>query len=429
MTRSLQWRLSLWIAAFIAAAGLVAGATSFVLAYEDAHEMQDDQLRQIAELLVISRAWPEGARLPKVKGIDSDQRVVVERLPAEPGARSGLRSVDLDGHAWRVYERELPGGERLRVRQRTELRDEIAIAAGWRTLVPLLAMIPLLILVVLLVVRSTFKPVAALARQLDREGASHPEPLPQAEVPREIAPFVASINALLLRVSETLERQRRFVADAAHELRSPVTALSLQADNLEQAEMSPAARARFVPLKQGLARTRALLEQLLSLARTQSDARSAPQPVALDRLVSEVVRDLHPQAEAKGIDLGVERIEALQVLGSEFDLATLMRNAIDNAIRYSPAHSRVDVSAYAAQGEAVFEVTDSGPGIAPTELARVFDPFYRVVGSGEMGSGLGLAIVRSIAERLGGQVGLANRVGRAGLKFSYRQPLTSPAGR
>ncbi|MEG1834161.1 MAG: ATP-binding protein [Burkholderiaceae bacterium] len=425
MSRSLQLRLSLWIAAFIAMAGLVGGAISFVLAYDDAHEMQDDQLQQIAELLVATRAWPERSRLPKIKGIDSDQRVVVERLPADPAARKGLRTLDLDDHTWRAYERELPGGDRLRVRQRTELRDEIALAAGERTLAPLLAMIPLLILVVMLVVRNTFKPVVALARQLDRASASHPEPLPQTDVPREIAPFVASINGLLLRVSDTMERQRRFVADAAHELRSPVTALSLQAENLEQAEMSAAARERFLPLKQGLARTRALLEQLLTMARAQAESGAVAQVTELDRVVREVVRDLYPQAEAKGIDLGVERIEPVRVRGGAFELATLMRNAIDNAIRYSPAGARVDVSVYAAAAQAVFQVVDGGPGIDPGERTRVFDPFYRIAGSGEQGSGLGLSIVRGLADRLGGQVSLSDVTapGTTGLVFTYRQPL------
>lgn len=419
--RSLQWRLAFWLTLFISLTAAVGGIAAFVLAYEDAHEWQDEQLKQVAGLVVQARAWPLEEQSLRVKDIDSDVRVSVERLPAGVGYRQGFISLSDGKHGLRAYRQPLPDGSWLQVSQRTELRDEFAWSAGEITLVPVLVTIPLLVLVVILVVRSTFAPVRALAHQLDHERSDRPAPVPEAGVPREIAPFVAATNRLLERVAETLARQRRFVADAAHELRTPVAALSLQVENLAQSEMPPATRARLASLQQGLGRTRALLEQLLSLARMQSDERPQATPVDVDEVVREVLRDLYPQAEAKHIDLGVDQLESLRLMGSAFELAALVRNAVANAIHYTPAGGRVDLRVHQVGGEAWIDVIDNGPGIPVSERERVFEAFHRAASADQPGSGLGLAIVASIAQRLGGKVELLDGPGGVGLHFRYRQ--------
>lgn len=421
--RSLQWRLAFWLTVFISITAAIGGIAAFVLAYEDAHEWQDEQLKQVAGLVVQTRAWPPEDERLRVKDIDSDVRVSIERLPERADYRQGFINLSDGEHGLRAYRQRLPDGTWLQVSQRTELRDEFAWAAGEYTLVPVLLTIPLLVLVVILVVRSTFAPVRALARRLDHERGDHPAPVPESGVPREIAPFVAATNRLLERVAETLARQRRFVADAAHELRTPVTALSLQVENLAQSEMPPATRARLASLEQGLGRTRSLLEQLLSLARMQSDERTEAVSVDVDEVVREVLRDLYPQAEAKRIDLGVDQLEPATLMGSSFELATLVRNAVANAVHYTPAGGRVDLRVHQAQGEVWIDVIDNGPGIPVSERQRVFEAFHRAASADQPGSGLGLAIVASIAQRLGGKVELLDGPGGVGLHFRYRQAV------
>ena len=263
-------------------------------------------------------------------------------------------------------------------------------------------------------------PVIALSTQLDRRDDSNLLPIPEAEVPSEIKPFVGAINALMQRLDRALTQQRRFIADAAHELRSPLTALTVQAENLEQSLVSAEAKTRVHHLKAGLERTAKLLEQLLNLARCQNTTTPA-QEIRFDDVVRQVMEDYMPLALSKQIDFGSKRFEQVSVVGPIEDLKMLVRNAIDNALRYTPDNGIVDVSLYQDNGQMVFMVEDNGPGIPAEEAERVFEPFYRVMGSGETGSGLGLAIVRSIADRLGGTVELRNRTGSQGTRFCYRQ--------
>lgn len=437
MTMSLQFRLSLWIALLIVAVSVAAGWMSFSAAFDEAHELQDEQLKQVSAL-VFADGLPS-AGYYHVDEDDPNAKVFIFRLgkqPQIPGSQpqvielpgdlaKGLQTVSVGDSEWRILVRALPSGERIALGQSTVVRDVIARDGALRTVLPLVGLVPLLIFLVGFVIRQTLKPVMRLSSELDQKGEGNFVPLPADGIPNEILPFVASINRLLSRLALSMAQQRRFVADAAHELRSPITALTLQAENLERAEMSAEARQRLTPLKSGLARARSLVEQLLSLARHQTDQAATTEVVALDRIVREAIEELYPLAEARRIDLGIEREEPIRARGATLDFFTLARNAIDNAIRYAPLDGKVDVSLFVDGDRMVFRVDDNGPGIAETELARVFDPFYRIVDSGSTGSGLGLSIVRDIAARLGGAVTLTNidTAGRTGLRFQYSQSL------
>lgn len=428
MTRSLRLRLSLWIAAFIAVVGLAAGALSFALAFADAHELQDDQLRQIAALASTGRISP-GARDMGHGDGEPESQLVVQAVPGPAGPMgplpaalaAGLHTIEHGGVQWRVAVHVLPSGQRVAAGQPTAVRDEIASNSALRTVVPLLVLLAALILLVTLLVRAMLQPVALLSSEIDRRQAGDTAPIEAGAVPSEVAPFIASINGLLARVRQLIAQQQRFIADAAHELRTPVTALGLQAENLERAEMSPQARERLAPLKQGLARTRSLLDQLLSLASQEAGAATL-EPVALDAVVWDAVRDLLPLARARQVEIAAGALEPVTLMATPAQLGALVRNAIDNAVRYSPAGGTVEVSVTASAGRALLTVDDQGPGLAPEEIERVFDPFYRVAGAPEGGSGLGLAIVRAVANRLGGTVVLANRP-TGGLQLRYQQPL------
>jgi two-component system OmpR family sensor kinase len=433
MRNSLEYRLSFWLSVFVAATAITAGLVSYLWAFADANELQDDQLAQVAALAAHGQLPVAPQPVARNDG-ESEARVVIQRPGVDPATGAGpslpadlspgLHTVARGGETWRVLVDPLPSGERIAVAQRTALRDEIARDSALRTLLPLLVLIPALILLVAMVVRHTLRPVSRLSRGLDGRDEAGLDALPTDAVPAEIQPFVTSINRLHARVAASIERQRRFVADAAHELRSPITALTLQADNMARTTLPTEALSRLQALKHGLARMRALLEQLLSMARHQSVAEQVV-PVALDQTARAVVAQQMAHAEDKQVDLGFGRLEPVCIAATPFELETLVRNVVDNAVRYTPAGGRVDVSVFADGAEAVLRVEDTGAGIAPQELERVFDPFYRAAGTAATGSGLGLSIVRSIADRLGGQVHLQNLGDEAtsGLRFEYRQRL------
>ena len=431
MNRSLERHLSRTLALAIVLAGLLAGAASFGFAYVEAQEFQDESLRQIAILADAARL-PAAGRAVDGAGADSDadDRVLVLRLPPAPRTVPPARlpyarppGVHTQGERfdrWRVFVRQTRTGTRIAVAQETQVRDEMAIFSALRTLAPLLLLLPLLVWLAARIVRTELAPVRRLAHTLDQQPAGRPQPLPEGDVPDEIAPFVRAINRLLGRITELMGEQRRFIADAAHELRSPLTALSLQAQNLENAGSPAAMRERVGPLRAGIERARRLTEQLLSLARSQASS-AASTKLEVSALAQELIEDSLPLAQARGIDLGLEDAGGIILAAEAPTLQLILKNALDNALRYTPSGGEVTLRLYPVGDDAVIEVSDSGPGIADAERERVFSPFYRSEGAGGEGSGLGLAIARDAAARLGGTVSLHDRPDGPGLVFRYRQ--------
>ncbi|GGF19013.1 two-component sensor histidine kinase [Aliidongia dinghuensis] len=422
MTRSLQFRLSLWLSLTIIGVAVAAGVISFASAFDEAIELQDDQLRLTASLIGRHRfSVPpaEGPNMaPDVTDIEPESRLVVLRqqplgawapdgeLPGvDADLPDGLQTVTIAGVPWRLFVKTLDPGARILVGQQTAVRDEIARSSALRTVAPLLSLVLLLPLLAGYIVRNMLRPLKRMAAELEFRSERDWQDIADDGVPSEIRPFVVAIKRLLARVAQSLSAQRRFVADAAHELRTPLTALSLQAERLEEAAMSDEARERLAALRAGIRRTRALLDQLLTLARTQRETGETG-PVSLDQVFRQVLEDLMPLAEAKRLDIGVVSRSDVVVQANEPDLMILVKNLVENAIRYTPEGGRIDLAVETTPGGTILRVDDTGPGIPPAERARVFDPFYRVLGSGEIGSGLGLSIVKTIADRLGASVAL-----------------------
>jgi two-component system, OmpR family, sensor kinase len=241
-------------------------------------------------------------------------------------------------------------------------------------------------------------------------------------LPDELLPLAAALNDLLARLRGALERERAFMADAAHELRTPLTALHLQTGMLARASSEAERAAAMETLSAGVQRAIRLVEQLLSLARQEPRAQGERVPVRLDELAREVVAELVPLADSGRIDLGVSTAQPVSVRGDPDDLRTLLRNLADNAVRYTEAGGRVDVSVEevpAGDGRmARLTVSDNGPGIPPEERERVFDRFYRRAGTTPPGSGLGLSIVKSIAEAHGATLSLADGPSGKGLSVT-----------
>ena len=432
MTRSIQRQLSWMSGAAILLAGLVAAVASFMLAYSEAKEFQDDMLRQIATLASRSNAdsivLNAEHKLPNEKAIsDPESQVWLIHLPRDPrphwlaaNVSPGFHTLNLETERLRVYIRDLPDDRRTIVAQPTDARDEMAIHSALRTLLPLLLLLPILVWLIARIVRRELAPITQLSKSLDEQPAHQPQPIVSDALPAEITPFVQAINRLLERVNHLMSQQRRFIADAAHELRTPLTALSLQAQNLARAESLSAARERVVPLQEGIERVRQLTEQLLNLARLQAGTNEGT-IVDVSLLARELIAECLPLAETKHIDLGVEQNAPLCLQASAEALRLIIRNALDNALKYTPQGGEVTLRLFTEQDNAVIEVIDNGVGIPVSERERVFDAFYRVAGAAGQGSGLGLSIAREAALRQGGRVSLHERQDGCGLVFRYQQ--------
>ncbi|WP_040849473.1 sensor histidine kinase [Thiofilum flexile] len=428
---SLQRALSRWIMLSTVLFALLGGTISGFNAYHEAREYQDMHLQQVGSLLEAGSVRPK--KLPQnqvdqqdkhedeillVLQLDTaplDYRELTEKLP------DGLHTLNWQGREWRTL-LVTHAPERFAVAQLTEIRNELALESTLQSVLPLLLLTPVLLLLVHGVIRYNLRPVTRLANKVDARHEQDLTPLEDSRIPQELMPFIRSLNHLLMRVGQSMAQQRRFVADAAHELRTPLTALSLMAENVARAPDLETVRERLQPLQTSQQRMQALVNQLLGLARLQGRKPVELKPTRLLACVQSVVADLYPLAESRQIDLGMNRQADLIVADDEGSLAQLIRNGLENALRYTPVGGRVDIELYQEGKCAVLQICDTGFGIPETELERVFEPFHRAAVHSESGSGLGLTISREVAQRLGGQVWLQNQP-KGGLCFHYQQPL------
>jgi two-component system OmpR family sensor kinase len=339
-------------------------------------------------------------------------------------ATIGFATVSTGSGQWRVY-----GTESLtkvvQIAQPMSVRRQQAAQLAVRTLTPFALLMPVLGLIVWLAVGHALQPLQRLARAVKARRVNALEPLSDDRLPEEVRPLVGSLNDLLERLTAALERERAFMADAAHELRTPLTALHLQLGALARAATEAERTDAMGKLSEGVQRAIRLLEQMLALARQEPRAEPVRTRFALDELAREVVAELVPLADARQIDLGMSEAQAVFVQGERDAVATLVRNLVDNAVRYTPPGGRVDVSverSAAIPAQALVTVVDNGPGIALEERERVFDRFYRKPGTRSPGSGLGLAIVKAIALAHGAAVTLGQGPNGNGLAVTVAFP-------
>lgn len=343
----------------------------------------------------------------------------------------GFSQVQARGTTYRVFSMQA-GPQIIQVAQDMAARQEMAGTLALRTLLPIALMAPLLMLVVWWVVSSSLAPVARARRQVSQRQADDLSEIGEAGLPDEIRPLVHELNLLFGRVRQAFEAQRNFVADAAHELRSPLAALRLQAQGLQRASDDAARDIAVTRLTAGIDRATRLVEQLLVLARHQAGAAELKsERVALSDLARQAVADVAPSALARQIDVGVVHADEATVVGHAEALRILLRNLLDNAVKYTPEGGTVDVESRQTgptAGRAACArliVEDSGPGIADGDRDRVLDRFYRVAGTSATGSGLGLAIVKSIAELHGAEVTLSRSAKLGGLRVQVDFPARS----
>lgn len=343
-----------------------------------------------------------------------------------PGlAQLGYASITTPDGEWRVFATRL-GESIIQVAQPMRVRNAMALNAAGRVLLPALGLLPVLSLLIWLIVGQGLSPLKRLARAVSRRGAQALDPLPVTQVPEEVLPVIQALNDLLARLDGALTAQRAFVADAAHELRTPIAALQLQVQLMERAGCDDDRASAIADLKSGVQRASRAVQQLLTLARQGTDAENRPlEWVDLVALARSVIAGQAVIAAEKDIDLGYlgDPDLTIDLAGDPAALQALMDNLVGNAIRYTQRGGHVDVSvARDASGAAVLDVSDNGPGIPQAERERVFDRFYRGASTEESGSGLGLAIVRAIADRHRAHLELGDS-DLGGLRVRVRFPL------
>jgi len=467
--RSIRRRL-LFTLLFIVLAGVVsAGWLIYRQAQAEVNQLFDYQLAQTAAALP---SEPFAELNENEAGVQRNGDVVIQiwsrtgtqlyyshpRAPLAPRAELGFSTEHTPRGDWRVYGAVI-GDNVVQVAQPVSIRNEIAALTAWHTLWPLIVLIPVMGVLVWITVGRGLLPLRRVTQAVDARHPDALDPMPDARLPVEVQPLVQALNRLLSRLAHALDTQKAFVADAAHELRTPLAALNLQLQLLERARTDTERSEALADLRRGVSRSTRLVEQLLALARAEPSAISgASQALALRggadaqpdgadgedavdllAVLSECVTDRMTLATHKGLDLGFARTEPLQVRGDALALRVLFNNLLDNAIKYTPAGGRIDISLFVGDARPTVEICDTGPGIPAAERARVFDRFYRStigadpsLGTGAAGdnerdsiepvdgSGLGLAIVQRIASRHRAEVSLADGPGGQGLRVSVR---------
>ena len=429
VTHSLRGRLLWFLLAAISIAAIAQATIAYRTALGDADQIFDYHMQQMALSLRSSAPLSnlEAARA----GIDAEaenndlvvqvwtpdgvqvfRTVTRARLPQR--AVLGFSNVEANGTTYRIFSVQT-STQTVQVAQDMAVRRHMAGNLALRTVGPIAVMMPILMLVVWWVVSGSLQPVARVRSQVASRQADDLSPVSEAGLPDEVRPLVQELNLLFGRVKTAFEAQQHFVADAAHELRTPLAALKLQVQSLERADSDEARQLAVSRLTAGIERSTRLVEQLLVLARQEASAAggAADGQVALADLARRTVGDLVGVAQHKGVDLGLLHADEVSVNGQGDALMILMRNLVDNAIKYTPVGGTVDVAVRSDAGGAAIVVEDSGPGIPADERERVFDRFYRIAGSEVSGSGLGLAIIKAIAERHGATLtlGQSERLG------------------
>ena len=430
---SLRRALLLWLVPLFLLVGAGSAAFSYWSSSRTVSEFMDGQMEQLAQALSTPEAplpaplaTPErvhvwGSYVTQVYGADG--RLLHTSWPQlqvglQPAA--GFADVQSGGTPWRVYSTGAGAdGRRVQVFQSGQFRSRLANHRAAAAIAPVLILLPLAIMILWGLARAMSSAVQDIGRQAALQDAHSIAELPLARVPQEIQPLVVSFNSLLTRLRDAFADQRRFVQDAAHELRTPITALALQMENVRGDLPAGACAESFAQLEAGLKRAQRLVEQLLKLSRQQGPFVEAASVLDLRAQLHESIDSLISVADQRGIDLGlVDDAPAASAPAwrcAPGDLRSVLDNLIENALRHTPEGGVVDVRLVRDGDGAAVEVVDTGPGIPPESLERVFDRFYRVPGGDTRGSGLGLAIARAAAERCGLRIRLRNRDDRSGL--------------
>ena len=413
------------------------GVISFVIAYEmarrEAAGFLDGQLRQIA--LIAGEGLSSGMSVAPQRTHDPEEDFVIAVWNANGEAisrsfnsialprqtRPGFATVQIGGEAWRVYMAKDPRGT-VQSAQRMSVRTEMAETAALQAGLPVLAAIPLAWLVLNWLLGKLLGRLSSVARDIASRGVESLDPIPVSRVPLEVLPMVEAMNGLIQRLQKAMDQQKRFVSDAAHELRTPLAALQIQIDQLRlPAEPNSM---HVAELGAAVRRASCLVDQLLHIARLDGQTELSPAVrVDLCALVTQCVADVVLIAETKSVDIGIDTCDRAVISGWPGDLKALFGNLIDNAIHFTPPGGQVDIVVRQTGSGVNVEILDTGNGILPADMPRIFDRFFRAAAPDADGSGLGLSIVAAVAKRHGLKVEIANRTDRPGILARVSGPV------
>jgi two-component system OmpR family sensor kinase len=424
-TASLRRTALAYVTILLSVVGLAASLVAYLYAHDAATEFLDGQLRQIAlnagQGVTAADAPADADQDPEdqfaVTIWDSDGRLLHASLPSVHIARQdrpGYANAEAGGEKWRVY---TAGDSRriVQVAQRNVVREEIADTAAFGAAAPVLIAIPLAWLVVGWAMNRVLARLNVIANELAERSVGATLPIGLDGIPAEVAPLARSMNSLIARLRDAVEAQRRFVSDAAHELRTPLAGMQIQVENLSR-DLRDSPHGSAAALARGVRRASALVNQLLHLARLEESDDAAPdQTVDVNSLVLESVADHAALADRKQVDLEV--MTGCQALcrGNPDEIRALISSLIDNAIRYTPPGGRIEVLIEQRDARFVVEVSNTGPLLPSGAETRVFDRFFRASPPGVEGTGLGLAIARRVAERHGFGLTVENRTDASGV--------------
>lgn len=447
--RSIERTLLAWILSALTLGAVLVALVTYMVTLDEMHEVFDADLKNVAQAVAAYHhaghgpGTPAHVPIPERTDIPDDSEIVTltwtpdgelvfasdPRVKVPFLRQAGLSRPMVNGEEWIVYTAVRDDGV-AQAAQRVSARQEMAGESAAKVFPPLIGLVLVIGGLLLFGLRRGLQPLDVTAHDVAKRSAQTLDPITLDETPREISPLIQSINGLMSRLALAFSAQRRFLADAAHELRTPMTALRLQLQLLERSSDEDQRQQAMAELSEGIDRSQHLIEQLLQVARAEPDGEATRlEAIDLAALVRAVVAGLSSKAEHLNLDLGADAPEPVWVRGDPSQLAVLLGNLVENALRYTPAGGVIDVGAGTSEdGSPVLRVSDSGPGIPAAERGRVFDRFYRSESAQEQardssGSGLGLSIVKAIADRHDARLELNDSpTGASGLLVEVRFP-------
>lgn len=426
---SLRRRLILWISLPILAATLLALITSYIFARHEIEEVYDAQLVHSAKVLLQLTQHEIEEDEEFDLGIENpDLQHKYERkfnfriwakddiITQSPNSKDfknfeappGFANRTVGKHEWRFFVFIDPVDQiKIEVSERYDIRYELIFQLMTALILPALMFLPVILLIIWVGVRKVLKPVVQISADVDRRGSNDLSPLQSDFLPQEIAPLVQALNRLFTRIEESFNRERQFTDNAAHELRTPLAAMKTQAQVLiKKADVVPGCKEGLDNLHASIDRASHMVDQLLSFTRLQADQVEF-ETIDLSSLTGNLLKEMSPLAVKKHIDIEADIAPQVKVNGNYNALEIMVRNLVDNAIKFTPEAGQVHVSVCIENHRAVFKISDTGPGIRDEDKGRVFERFYRVQ-KNRQGSGLGLSMVRWVCDLHGADLFLSD---------------------
>lgn len=426
---SLRRRLILWISLPILCATLLALLASYIFARYEVEEVYDAQLVHSAKVLLQltqheimeDNDFNLGIENPDLQHkyerkfgfrIWVSNNIITQssntKIFTDFEAPPGFSNQNIKGYDWRFFVFIDPENEiKIEVSERYDIRYELIFQLMIALILPALMFLPIVLAMIWIGVRKVLKPVVKISADVDRRSSNDLSPIQKDTLPQEIAPLVQALNRLLSRIEESFTRERQFTDNAAHELRTPLAAMKTQAQVLiKKASSMPNCKEDLDNLHASIDRASHMVDQLLSFTRLQADQIEFEE-LDFSSLVREVLKSISPLAIKKGLEIEANISPNIKANGSSHALEIMLRNLINNAIKFTPSSGKIDVSVFEDSHRVLLKISDTGPGIKDSDKEKVFERFYRVH-KNIQGSGLGLSIAKWVCDIHNAKISLSD---------------------